>query len=174
MQIRKACFDDARGIAEVSVSAWQSTYKGIVADDFLDSLSVQKRTEKWADKINGKDEIIYIAEKEGKIVGYASGGGERGGSSQFDGELYAIYLLKVAQKKGIGKLILFYLLNDMEKRGYRSLLVWILKDNRSKGFYEKLGAKRVLEDAIVLSGVSYQLLGYGWQSLNELRDKCTK
>jgi hypothetical protein len=42
IQISKACFDDARGIAEVSVSACQSTYKSIVPDDFLESLSVQK------------------------------------------------------------------------------------------------------------------------------------
>ncbi|ARI78141.1 GNAT family N-acetyltransferase [Halobacillus mangrovi] len=171
MHVRKARLDDALGIAKVSVNAWRSTYKGIVSDDFLEKMTIQKRAEKWRDKISGKNEIIYVAEVNEVIVGYASGGVERGRMKEYDGELYAIYLLEAFQNRGHGKLLLSYLSTEMEVRGYTSLLVWVLEANHSKDFYKRLEGKKIAEDTMELSGIDYRLLGFGWPSITELREQ---
>ncbi|MGI8317067.1 N-acetyltransferase family protein [Halobacillus mangrovi] len=171
MHIRKARLDDALGIAKVSVNAWRSTYKGIVPDDFLEKMTIQKRVEKWKDKISGKKEIIYVVEVDEGLVGYASGGEERGRIKKYDGELYAIYLLENFQKSGLGKLLLSYLAPEMEDRGYTSLLVWVLEANHSKNFYKRLGGEEIAEDKMEISGIHYRLLAFGWSSIRELRNQ---
>ncbi|BCU83346.1 hypothetical protein JIR001_31290 [Polycladomyces abyssicola] len=46
---------------------------------------------------------MYVAENEfGTIVGFTGEGRERSGEPGYDGELYAIYLLKEFQCQGIG------------------------------------------------------------------------
>jgi hypothetical protein len=43
MVIRKADIKDIPGIAKVHVDSWRTTYKGIVPETFLDSLSYESR-----------------------------------------------------------------------------------------------------------------------------------
>jgi len=47
MNIREANIEDAKGIANVHVKAWQSAYKGIMPEEYLLSLSVKDKTELW-------------------------------------------------------------------------------------------------------------------------------
>src|SRR6185312_11535769 len=105
MLIRKAQLEDAVGIAKVHVDSWRTTYKGIVPDSFLDSLSYEKREQIWRSGIEANG--VYIAEDEsGRIVGFASGGAERTGKYEaYIGELYAIYLLEGQQGNGLGRML---------------------------------------------------------------------
>ena len=43
MIIRKATRADARQIAEIVVEDWKNAYRGIIDDDYLDSMSVEER-----------------------------------------------------------------------------------------------------------------------------------
>ena len=43
MTIRKATPEDARQIAEILVEDWKTAYRGIIDDDYLDSLNVEER-----------------------------------------------------------------------------------------------------------------------------------
>ena len=47
MTIRHAEPGDARGIAEVHVSSWRTSYRGIVPDARLDELDVESRVSFW-------------------------------------------------------------------------------------------------------------------------------
>ncbi len=98
MRIREAVLEDAEGIARVHVDSWRTTYKGIVSETVLQQLSYEQRAENWRRGI-GKN-ALYVAEDEsGRIVGFATGGKERTGNYDVDGELYAIYLLNEVQGK---------------------------------------------------------------------------
>src|SRR5687767_3602644 len=58
MKIRPALPSDARAIADVHVRTWQSTYRGIVPDAYLDALSVDERGTLLRDSITrGSPEI---------------------------------------------------------------------------------------------------------------------
>lgn len=47
IQIRRANLSDASAIAGVHAASWQETYPGIVPDDFLKNLSVERRFVQW-------------------------------------------------------------------------------------------------------------------------------
>src|SRR3972149_4160057 len=46
VEIRTAVAEDAPGLATVHVRGWQLAYRGLMADEFLDGLSVEER-ERW-------------------------------------------------------------------------------------------------------------------------------
>ena len=46
-RIRAATPKDARPVAEVHVTSWRHTYRGLVPDDYLDRLSVDDRESMW-------------------------------------------------------------------------------------------------------------------------------
>src|SRR5712692_6667378 len=98
--IRRALQDDAAAIARVHVAAWRSSYRGLLADEFLDSLSEAGYTDRWRRVIaDGGSRVFVVEEPVGTIVGFASGGGERAGERGFEGELYAIYIVAGSQRK---------------------------------------------------------------------------
>jgi hypothetical protein len=45
--IRSATPGDARAIATIHVEAWRAAYRGIVPDEYLDSLSIDGRESTW-------------------------------------------------------------------------------------------------------------------------------
>ena len=143
MLIRKAELEDAAGIAKVHVDSWRTTYKGIVPNTYLDSLSYEEREQNWKRGIEYNH--IYIAEDEnGKIVGFATGGKERTGKYEaYVGELYAIYLLEEEQGKEIGRKLFNKVVNDLKEMKLNSMLIWVLEENSACHFYEKLGGKKI-------------------------------
>ncbi|MBW4635023.1 MAG: hypothetical protein KME30_24920 [Iphinoe sp. HA4291-MV1] len=94
MIVREARLDDALAIALVHVDTWRSTYRGIVPDDYLASLSYEKRESLWVHILSTAKEshpFTYVAEDEvGQIVGFVNGGSERTQDSVYKGELYAL------------------------------------------------------------------------------------
>jgi L-amino acid N-acyltransferase YncA len=169
MLIRQATISDASAIAKVHVDSWRSTYCGIVPAEYLDSLSYEDRTKRWQQTFElGK--AVFVAEDEaGNIVGFANGGVERSGDPVYKGELYAIYLLKPFQGRGLGRQLVQAVLKDLEKSNLRSFLIWVLEENPSKYFYEKLGGREVKQQGIEIGGVTLQEIAYGWEELKDLR-----
>ena len=107
MKIRQAKLQDAQAIARVMVDTWRTTYAGIVADSFLQSLSYQERETRWRELLaieEAGERFTWVAEDdEGRIVGYISGGAERSGEEPgYSGELYAIYIDQRCQMIDIG------------------------------------------------------------------------
>ncbi|GKV55857.1 acetyltransferase [Sporosarcina sp. NCCP-2222] len=169
--IRKAQQGDAEGIATVHVDSWRTTYKGIVPDSYLESLSYEERAEMWNRAIGGNP--LYVAEDEnGKIVGFATGGKERSGKyADYTGELYAIYLLEEAQGKNIGSELVRAISKELDQMGITSMLVWVLDKNPSKQFYERLGGEVIDSTTITISGEELLEIAYGWKDHRILMQK---
>ena len=168
MRIREAEIVDAEAIARVHVDSWRTTYKGIVPESFLQQLSYEQRAENWRRGI-GKN-AIYVAEDErGKIVGFATGGKERTGNYDADGELYAIYLLNEVQGQGIGKKLTQILAQNLKDQGFTSMLVWVLDRNSSKQFYESLGGQPIDEAMIEIGGEEFKEIAYYWDNIDLIR-----
>lgn len=165
MLIRKAKLEDAKDIAKVHVDSWRTTYKGIVSDSFLESLSYEQREKMWRSGIEANQ--VYIAEDgEDQIVGFATGGKERTGKyDAYQGELYAIYLLEEAQGKGIGRQLVQSVVNNLKGKQLNSMLIWVLAENPACLFYEKLGGKKVDTEEIEMDGKKLDEVAYGWREL---------
>ena len=101
VSIRAAVMEDAAAIAHVHVESWRTTYAGIVPDAYLASLDTTLRARLWREWLSA-EALVLVVEVKGSVVGFAHGGRNREQVADCDAELYSIYLLKDAQKRGIG------------------------------------------------------------------------
>jgi GNAT superfamily N-acetyltransferase len=168
--VRQAHLDDAGSIATVHVAAWRCTYHNLLPADFLDRMSVDELTRRWAAILSQAREPIFVAEEEGRVVGFASGGAERERNPDYQAEIYAVYLLPQAQGRGLGRALVGAVASALHAAGHRSLLIWVLRDNLpARGFYEHLGGRIVGEHLLDFNaGFSVPEVAYGWDDLEPL------
>jgi ribosomal protein S18 acetylase RimI-like enzyme len=174
--IRPAREDDIPGIARVHVDTWRSAYAGIVPDEALASLSYAERESRWRNYlINHPDtNYVYVAEDDGEIVGFVSGGPLRDDTSGYTSELYAIYVLEHTQGTGVGRRLVQALVRDLLEREHESMLLWVFRDNPpARGFYEKLGGQYVSEKTFEFGGKELVEVSYGWKDIRPLLDTKT-
>ncbi len=166
--IRKAILSDTKGIAKVHVESWKTTYANIVPNEYLNNLTYESREQIWINSISNGG--VYVAENnEGEIVGFSSGGKERSGKYDgYDGELYAIYILKEYQGQGIGKALIQPIIDELIGMGLNTMLVLVLKDNVSRLFYEALGGKKIDELEVQIAGKKLTEVVYGWENLKDV------
>ena len=136
--IRKPLLADAENIARAHVKAWQETYRGIMPDDFLDSLSLETRIQNHKKSI---PEIGYlIAEEAGEILGFICYGQSRDSKDAKDGEIFAINMIDKGKGRGIAAEMMRRATVEMAASGWKSLSLWVVEGNaRARGFYEKMG-----------------------------------
>jgi ribosomal protein S18 acetylase RimI-like enzyme len=136
--IRKAIFEDATAIARIHVGTWRTAYAGIVPDDYLASLSEEQRTKSWQRHLTDGRTIIWVAEKDGQVIGWVAGGASRDADAQGDSEVYAIYVSSQHWACGVGRELMAKM-EDSFPDG-QSTTLWVLRDNqRAIRFYEKVG-----------------------------------
>jgi GNAT superfamily N-acetyltransferase len=172
IRIREGTLNDCSAIAKVHVDSWRTTYNSIVPNEYLINMCYSDSEKRWIKRLQQADNQhkLYVAENEsGTIVGFAGGGRERSGEPGYDGELYAIYLLKEFQRQGIGKL-LFKAVVDHLATQFRSMLVWVLAENDSRYFYEALGGIYIRESTITIAGKELKEVAYGWSDIRKLKD----
>ena len=168
--VRLATLDDAADIARVHVASWRTTYRGMLPDDFLASLSEEHYTERWKRLIaEGSSRVQVVDEPKGGIVGFASGGRERAGENTFAGELYAIYVLDSAQRLGHGRELVRAIAGALREMGLPDMIVWVLRDNAAaRRFYERLGGIYVRAQPITIGSATLEEVSYGWHALDEI------
>jgi ribosomal protein S18 acetylase RimI-like enzyme len=168
--VRPATLDDAAAIARVHVASWRTTYRGLLPDDFLASLSEEHYTERWTRVIGEGSSRVFVVEEAGEIVGFASCGRERAGESSFAGELYAIYVLDSAQGHGHGGELVRAAAGALKEMKFMDMIVWVLRDNAAaRRFYERLGGTYVRAQPITIGATTLEEVSYGWRNLDEIR-----
>jgi ribosomal protein S18 acetylase RimI-like enzyme len=168
--IRPATLEDAPAIARVHVASWQSTYRGMLPDEFLASLSETGYAERWKRVIGEGSSKVCVAEDGGEVVGFASGGRERAGEKSYAGELYAIYVIDAAQRRGFGRELVRATVAGLRELGLDDMIIWVLRDNQSaRSFYERLGGVYVRAQPITIGSVTLEEVSYGWRRLDDLR-----
>ena len=168
--IRPATLEDATAIARVHVASWQSTYRGMLPDEFLASLSETGYAERWKRVIGDGSSKVYVAEDGGEVVGFASGGRERAGETGYTGELYAIYVIDAAQRRGFGRELVRATVAGLRDLGLDDMIIWVLRDNQpARSFYERLGGVYIRGQPITIGSVTLEEVSYGWRRLDDVR-----
>jgi ribosomal protein S18 acetylase RimI-like enzyme len=168
--VRPAVLDDAAEIARVHVATWRSAYRGLLADDFLASLSEAHYTERWRRVIGDGMSRVFLVEESAGVAGFASGGRERAGETGFAGELYALYVLEEAQRRGHGRELVRAVAGALHELHLPDMIVWVLRDNSpARAFYERLGGTYVRAQPITIGTTTLEEVSYGWRSLGEIR-----
>jgi ribosomal protein S18 acetylase RimI-like enzyme len=172
LKIRKAKISDAFGIANVHIESWKETYSKIIPDEYLSSLSKIDRQKMWEQIIqeNKLGQYLFVAIVGGNIVGFVSGGKAREIEYGQEGELYAIYLLKIFHGKGMGAALFMKLVDSFKRNPIKGMYLWVLKDNATLKFYEKMGGIRGLEREDEIGGKKVMEVLYYWNEF-KLGDK---
>lgn len=170
--IRIAEVKDAAAISHVHVQSWLTTYAGIVPADYLASLNEAERIPRWQEWLE-QDICVHVADLNGKVAGFVSGGALREPLGHYRAEMYAIYVLKEAQGKGIGRALVGTLAASLLANGYTDMIVWVLEQNPAVSFYEKLGARRLSGKEIEIGGALLSELALGWSDLRRMVPKTT-
>jgi GNAT superfamily N-acetyltransferase len=168
--IRPATPQDAPGIALVHVASWRTTYKGIMPDEMLANLSVERRESVWRDMLSNpaSQTFVYIAEMDRQIVGFASGGPERSEHPIYKGELSAIYLLLDVQRQGIGRKLAEAVVQRLIELGHETMLIWVAAKNPATHFYAALGGVPVAHKQEEIGGAMIEEIAYGYDDIRSI------
>lgn len=165
MLVRTATTEDARAIAAVRNETWQSAYRGIIADEYLDAMSLDDATTRFAQGLTSPEEHFFVAEDAGAVIGFSACGRERERGNASPGEIYAIYVRPGRQRSGAGRMLFRASVARLVAEGFRSMLVWSLAANRSNGFYERMGGRRTAKRKYAIGGSEYDLVAYEWDDI---------
>jgi L-amino acid N-acyltransferase YncA len=163
VKIRPAGESDARAIAQVHVQTWQTAYRGVVPDSYLDSLSVDKREMVWRQSLARGAPEVWVAELHSGVVGWVAFGPSRDvDASPETGELEAIYVTPAKWSTGLGRELWQVACRRMLERGFSSATLWVLSENaRAIRFYHVAGFQPNLD--------SQKEISLGGKSLREVR-----
>ena len=173
--IRAAGPADCDKIGALQVKAWLETYRGLVADSVLDTLSTVDQAANWRRILVREPPVVMaVAESSnGTLLGFAGGGVRRGTRLTQDCEIYAIYVLGKAQRQGLGHALMAAVGTQLLAQGFRSLCLWVLRDNLpARQFYESLGGVQTGEKTDSMGGRPLAEVAYGWDDLPDFVERC--
>ena len=169
--IRPAVPADAARIAQVRVEAWRTTYKGMIPDAYLAAMTVEDSTAHW-DRILGaapNTTNVFVAVADGEVVGFAAGLMLEEPKFGIDAELSAVYLVREAQRAGVGRRLVAAVAAAQQAHGANGLVVWVIAGNKpARAFYENLGAELLVEQPFTWDGMDLVEVGYGFRDLPAL------
>jgi ribosomal protein S18 acetylase RimI-like enzyme len=142
--IRAAIERDAEAVARVHVESWRSTYRGLVPDDYLAGLSVERRADNWRRLITeaGADRGVLVLvdngpQGDGEVIGFCHYGPTRDDDVEGAGEVTSIYLVGDRWRRGGGTQLLDAAVSAMAAAGYATATLWVVDGNdRARAFYE--------------------------------------
>jgi ribosomal protein S18 acetylase RimI-like enzyme len=168
--IRRAVPEDAEGITRAHLQSWRSSYRGLLSREYLDGLDFEQRLAGWREGLADPGAAVFVAVEAGRerIVGFCAVGRSRPPPASlpgFRGELYAIYLLDEAKRRGVGRALFQHGTDWLRENGLVPFLLWVLKDNAlARGFYERCGGSLVGEQPIEIGDRSYPEVAYAWRA----------
>jgi len=142
--VRRAEPQDAPAVARVHVASWRQAYRGLLPQEYLDSLSVEARATIWArafSQFPDQASITLVGELDGQIVGFACVGPSRDDDTDTaTGELWGLYVDPAHWGAGHGHTLHTEALDVARASGATAATLWVLTTNqRARHFYERHG-----------------------------------
>lgn len=165
LTIRNAQPADAAQVARVYVESWHDTYPGVLSQQLLANMSVERQTGRWRAKIC-QGELVLVAEHERHgILGLTSLGPSHDRSLGFDGEVYTLYVDPSFLGQGIGRRLLSAGFAQLRRRGCKSCVIWAHAHNNARFFYERVGGRLIAERNARVMGDAVPEVAFGWKTL---------
>jgi GNAT superfamily N-acetyltransferase len=126
-------------VARVHVRSWQSAYRGLLPDEYLDKLRPEDRAQRYdfATRDPQSPHTIVAAEA-GLIRGFATTAPSRDSDLAGYAELYALYVDPDYWDHGVGKALISAARERLVALGFENALLWVLMGNvRADRFYRK-------------------------------------
>lgn len=159
--IRQAQLRDIESIAEIKVIGWQSAYKDIISDDYLESINIPEQIA----RLNQYSlETYFVAEKGNEILGFCrfyDYDKPVYDDKEIDCEIREIYVKPSMKRSGIGSMLFKHTLNYFKQKGKMKLYLGCFKENHTaRIFYEKMGSSSAPGNDIEIDGKCYPTVSY--------------
>jgi GNAT superfamily N-acetyltransferase len=142
--IRPATPEDAGAIGTMHAEAWAETYPGLVPAELLAEMSDPAlRRAAWARNLAAPllPGGIFVAEETGQLLGFIAVCRAREEALGAAGEVSGLYLLRRAQRRGIGRALLATGAARLLAEGIATAGAWALDANApARAFYAATGA----------------------------------
>ena len=104
MTIKFAAKDDLDSVSKLYVHNHKTTYKGLLSDKYLNSLTVEGAKSRWKSYLSEEGNRIWIALNNGELLGFAAGKEDE----EFEKTWYldSLHVSETARGKGIGTLLI--------------------------------------------------------------------
>lgn len=161
LTLREATPSDIPALAALHVATFRETHGG--------GPPMPVREAQWQRILSAGGDLdftLVVEEQPHQPVGFARGTRHDGGVPGYQGELNKIYVLKRRQGRGLGRLLVCKVAGRFLSQGVTSMLLFGDARSPSNGFYEHLGAVRLLSPEGTFHG------GYGWPDLGKLTVRC--
>ena len=116
MTIRPATPQDAEAIAALHVQAWRESYPGLVPEAVLAALDPARRAEVWRAVIPRGG--VFLGCDRSEPVGFVAWGPQGDAVLPFGAEITALYVLRRAQWRGLGRRLMAAAMADMRGAGF--------------------------------------------------------
>jgi ribosomal protein S18 acetylase RimI-like enzyme len=149
MIVRRATQADALAIATVHVRSWQAAYRGLLPQDYLDSLEPHRRLGQWESVLAvtawpSTGTLVLVdsgapIEREA-VAGFASISPTRDDDDDPTsvGELQMLYLDPGVWRRGGGSTLLQAAQGQLGRAGFHGASAWVLETNAgARTFYER-------------------------------------
>ena len=179
MPVRPAELSDAEAIGIIHVQCWREAYVGLMPEALLASLTVADRVkarQRFMSDPTRRIASFVATDTSDAIAGFADCAAQRDkelSDSGFTGEVMAIYVLRAAQRRGLGRALMAAAARELIARGHAGLALWVLRDNLpARRFYQALGGvevgERLDERPNIQPGLVLNEVAYGWRDLRLL------
>ncbi|MCM1053119.1 MAG: GNAT family N-acetyltransferase [Ruminococcus sp.] len=159
MEIELVKESDLKACADISIRAWKETYEGIVDKEYLDSLDVQVRFNKF--KNNYQMAPFLVAKINDEVVGFCRYIDDLKIEEypRVDSELTVLYVKPELKNKGIGTALFSYVKDKLKEKNKHGMLISCIKGNKiGESFYHKMNGEIIGEREIEIGGKKYKEL----------------
>ena len=133
MEIRPMRAGDAAEVSRLYVKSWREGYKGLLPQEYLDSLP----EDKWERSFVGSAGSIVMTDG-GIIVGHTNARPAADEKMSGFGEVHTLYVLPEYWGQGCGTALLRHSVEWLSGLGFVGIYLWVLDSNtRARRFYEK-------------------------------------
>lgn len=156
---------DVAALARIHVDTWRTTYHGLIAQDYLDTLTYESKEEQWLRGVRNASHgsCRFVAEYNGVVAGFVIAGARTPDNLPHTSELYAMYVGDETQGRGIGCRLFEAAAAWLRTNGHNSMLIQVLRGNdKTIAFYESRGATLIGESQVELGAASYDQQIYGF------------
>lgn len=136
--IREATFADVEDILRIAEQGWNEAYSGILSQETIDTAMTEwYGADNTREIVEREDAVYFVAERNGEIIGYVSGGPS---NKKNVANLGAIYVDPNHWGKGTGTALLETFEDYCRREDYDRIRFRVLSENDvGTSFYRKHG-----------------------------------
>lgn len=142
--MRRAEPSDAGGVARVWCAAWGSDFRGLIADELLDSISLAERRETWRGRLAQPDPAAptLVAASGEEVLGYCRAilPSRDPDAGRLTAEIANLYVSPEHRREGVGRALLAATTALLRSEDWLELTLWVFRGNHAaRRFYAQIG-----------------------------------